>query len=42
MTTVISDELAMSGREVVARLQRLLANDLVGAYFVGSIALGRR
>ena len=40
MTAVISDEVAMFGREVVARLQRLLANDFVGAYFVGSIAIG--
>ncbi len=38
--TVVPDEAVRFGREVAARLQSLLEKDLIGAYFVGSIALG--
>ncbi len=38
--TVVPDEAVRFGREVAARVQSLLGNDLIGAYFVGSIALG--
>ncbi len=37
---MVPDEAGRFGREVAARLQSLLGNDLIGAYFVGSIALG--
>jgi hypothetical protein len=37
---VLEDDVARFGRGVVAHLQALLRTDLVGAYFVGSIALG--
>jgi hypothetical protein len=37
---MVPDEVAAYGREVVASLQEVLGDDLVGAYYVGSIALG--
>jgi hypothetical protein len=37
---VVPDEVARFGREVAAQLRAILENDLIGAYFVGSIALG--
>ncbi len=40
MIPVVPDEAVRFGREVAARLQSLLGNDFIGAYFVGSIALG--
>jgi hypothetical protein len=39
MTPVVPDEAVRFGREVAARLQSLLKDDFIGAYFVGSIAL---
>jgi hypothetical protein len=40
MIPVVPDEPVRFGREVAARVQSLLGNELIGAYFVGSIALG--
>jgi uncharacterized protein (DUF952 family) len=37
---VVPPEVAEFGREAAARLQRVLADDLVGVYFIGSVALG--
>ncbi|MGH9186744.1 MAG: hypothetical protein ACRD0U_13160 [Acidimicrobiales bacterium] len=37
---MVPDEAVRFGREVAARLQSLLGSDFIGAYFVGSIALG--
>src|ERR1700737_4695823 len=37
---MVPDEVAAYGREVAASLQEVLGDDLVGAYYVGSIALG--
>jgi hypothetical protein len=37
---VVPPEVAEYGREAAARLRRVLADDLVGVYFVGSVALG--
>jgi hypothetical protein len=37
---VVDDDVARFGRGVAAHLQALLGTDLVGAWFVGSIALG--
>jgi len=37
---MVPDEVLAFGRQVAASLQRHLGDDLVGAYFVGSIALG--
>jgi hypothetical protein len=37
---VVSDDVARFGNDVVARLEALLGADLVGAWFVGSVALG--
>jgi hypothetical protein len=37
---MVPDEVATYGREVVASLQDVLGDALVGAYYVGSIALG--
>ena len=37
---VVPDEVTRFGHEIAAQLQTILANDRIGAYFVGSIALG--
>jgi hypothetical protein len=37
---MVPEEVAAYGREVAAILQEVLGDDLVGAYYVGSIALG--
>jgi hypothetical protein len=37
---VVSEDVELFGREVSDRLRTILGDDLVGAYFVGSIALG--
>lgn len=40
MTRSVPEAVVTFGREVVASLDGVLGDDLVGAYFVGSIALG--
>ncbi|MGQ0608638.1 MAG: nucleotidyltransferase domain-containing protein, partial [Chloroflexota bacterium] len=40
MDWAVHDDVASFGREVAAHLEALLRSDFVGAYFVGSIALG--
>lgn len=37
---MVPDDVLRFGREVAARLQSMLGDDFVGAYFVGSVALG--
>jgi GrpB-like predicted nucleotidyltransferase (UPF0157 family) len=37
---MVPDEVVAYGREVAASLQEVLGDDLIGAYYVGSIALG--
>lgn len=37
---MVPDDVARFGSDVVAHLEALLRADFVGAYFVGSIALG--
>jgi hypothetical protein len=40
MTTVVTPEVAVFGHQVAEDLARILGTDLVGVYFVGSVALG--
>ena len=40
MSTVVPDDVSAFGREIAAVLRSVLREDFVGAYFVGSVALG--